>query len=711
MHEPSRGVEHRRNLTSSRHGRQRLTSCRTLQTTCLLLLALASPAAAQDPDVVREPSTEWIDQDTALTIELSRPLTPEEGRIVILLGTTDLTDLFRVEGTTYTYLADRLPLPSGEHELVVHRVSAQDEWVAFWRDTVKVRTRSGFEERRTTFGVDLQGSSQFGTSGDPADEVPPTETTATGRFSLQSAVSRGGWRLEASANVLGVSEIEEALRFAERAEQADRFDLADYNVRLSNDRQRAELGHVYYGSSRHLISSFSSRGLVLASPLGNWGTLRGAALNGSSIVGWSNPVGLSRSEHRVWSVGLGVEALPSRPGALRLDLDVLDASVLPLADFNQGVVNDAEENDGWSARLASSLLSGRVEVSAGYTRSEYRNPEDPLLFQGADVVAVDAEERSARHLDVDIALLRNIAFGEDQFTDLQLSLRHERIDPQYRTVGTFVQADREQNGADLIGSFGPVSMQVGHSRSEDNLDEIPSILKTKTRSTQFNFGLPLAMIFDERPRPWLPSAQLGFQRTAQRAQGQPIDGDFDSASHLPDQVSLDQFATLDWQGSRWQFGLSWNLSDQDNRQLGRDQDDFENESLGARVSLAPHDRLDVSVEWSESEARSLADGREELNQRWGLDTLWRITEAMSFSARYAMDESEDAPRTSTNESTNLDLEWSLRFAWREARTHGGSAQLFLRYSDQDFESEDQVFMFRFARDSQTIRAGFNLSFR
>ena len=445
--------------------------------------------------------------------------------------------------------------------------------------------------------------------------------------------------------------------------------------------------------------------------MGSRVTLRGAALNGSSIVGWSNPFGLSRSEHRVWSLGLGVEALPSRPGALRFDLDVLDGSLLPLADFNQGVVNDAEENDGWSARIASSLLGGRLAVRAGYARSDYRNPEDPLLFQGTDVVAVEAEERSARHLDIDIALLQSVPLGADQFTDLQLSLRHERIDPQYRTVGAFVQADREQNGADLIGSFGPVSVQVGHSRSEDNLNDIPSILKTKTRTTQVNFGVPLTMIFDERPRPWLPAAQLGFQRTAQRAEGEPIDGDFNSPSHLPDQVSLDQFANLEWQGSRWQFGLNWNLSDQDNRQLGRDLDDFENEAFGARLSLAPHGRFDVSLEWTESEARSLADNREELNSRWGIDTLWRMTDAMSLSARYALDESEDDPRTSTNESTNLDLEWSLRFAWRETRRHGGSGQFFLRYSAQDFESEDQVFLFRIARDSQTIRAGFNLSFR
>lgn len=681
----------------------------------LVVLALFAPAAsaqAQDEfSVRREPNTEWIDRDGTLRIHLGRALAPSEGRVAILLDKTDLTDLFRDDGATYTYIENQIPLPSGEQELVIYRVTVDGEWIELWRDVLRVRTRSGLEERRTEFGIDLQGSSQFETSGDPPDAVPPTETTATGRFSINGAFTRRGWSLETSASVLGVSEIEEALRFGERANDADRVDLAEYNVRLSRGGQRAELGHVYYGTSRHLISSFSSRGLVLASDWSGWASLRGAALNGSSIVGWSNPFGLSRSAHRVWSVGMGLEAVPTRPGTLRVDLDVLDGSLLPLADFNQGLVNDAEENDGWSARLASSLLGGRLEMRAGYARSDYRNPEDPLLFQGADIVPVETEERSARFLDVDIALLQGTPLGEDQFSDLLLSLRHERIDPQYRTVGAFLQADREQNGADLVGSFGPVSLQVGHMRSEDNLDEIPSILKTKTRATQFNFGLPLAMIFDSKSRPWLPSAQLGFQRTAQRAQGQPVDGDFNSPSHLPDQVSLDQFASLDWQGSRWQFGLNWSQSDQDNRQLGRDQDDFENEAHGARLSLAPLDRLDVAFEWSESEALSLADGRRETNQRWGFDSLLRATDAMSFSVRYALDETADEPRTSTNESTNLDLEWSYRFAWREAKPHGGSAQLFLRYSDQDFESEDQVFLFRVARDSQAFRAGFNLSFR
>ena len=45
---------------------------------------------------------------------------------------------------------------------------------------------------------------------------------------------------------------------------------------------------------RYLADAFSSRGVALGLPLGKGVSLRAAAVNGSSLVGWSNILGLDR---------------------------------------------------------------------------------------------------------------------------------------------------------------------------------------------------------------------------------------------------------------------------------------------------------------------------------------------------------------------------------------------------------------------------------
>ncbi len=664
-------------------------------------------AGAQPLSVVTGPPQDWISRTDTLEIELSAAPGAMPGRIAVVLGTTDITDLIRIDGVRLTYRSELLPLPSGRQNLVVSQVAPDGTWQEIYQTELKIRHPGGFEEVSSETGIDMQGL----WLADESDEADAGgQDAATANISLGGTLVRGGWRFSSRASLVGVSEIEQALRFAERGDRADRLDLSDYTLRVEKGRAHAELGHVSFGEHQHLVSGFSSRGFDLAVPLGPHGALRASVANGASIAGWDNFAGLDRSEHRIAAGSMGWELLAARPGGLRLDADWVDASVLPLAGFNQGIVNDAEESDGWGARLSGSTSSQRVRFQLGFAQSDFTNPSDPLLFQGDDVVAVQGEARDARFANVEIALVDNKEIGEGTFASLRLNLQHERVDPQYRSITAFTQADLERNGADLQASVGAVSAQVGHSRTEDNLADIPSILKTKTRNSNGNVTVPLAMVWDAKPRPWLPSFTYGVQLTHQFGANDPENGGF-NPSHIPDQKSEDHSASLDWSGNRWQAGYSFAASDQDNRQPGRETDDFTNISHGARLSLSPHAKLDVGLDYSRNRAASLGPGRIDRNERAGINTMWRPLQVLTLSGDLSRNRTSDEPFTSSSETTILNLELSYRFAWREQRAHGGNGQWFLRYSSQDFESLDGFFGGFVFRDSWTLHTGFNLSLR
>lgn len=690
------------------------------QALSLVLAFLAAGLLAQEApleapagiEVTFERNGEWVDRNEELRLQLSELPTPEQGRLAVLIDQTDLTDLFRVDGTTLVYRPEVLPLPGGKHEIILYLTTPDGSWTELWRSALQVRRVAGIETVGGQARIDLEGTAQFDTGGNPADQRQDTFETGSAQFDLGGSLERRGWKLSGQLNVVGQSEIENALRFGELGDDADRVDLSAYSVRLEKNRTQLELGHVFFGEHRHLASGFASRGLRAGFPLGQRGDVQLVAVNGSNIVGWNNPLGLSRSEHQVLAGALGIELLGQRPGGLRLGLDYLDGSRLPLSDFNQGAVNDAEENDGWGARLAGSTPGQRLTFQLGYARSAFRNPFDPTLAQGFDVVPVDEEERSARYAQVDVALIQNRQLTELVALGLHLSLRHERVDPQYRTVAAFLQSDLEQNGVDLNLTLGAFSAQLGHQRSQDNLDDIPSILKTKTRRSHANFSIPLASLLSpQQPHPWLPAVGLMFDRTHQFGANQPINSGFSTTNHIPDQMNANDSLSIDWSGNRWRFGVGANYSDQDNRQPGRENNDFTNASYSLRLGLTPHQQVDLSLDWSRDRAYSTSDDRIDRNERLGLNLLWRPTDRLTVSALYSLTETENEPNTSNSESTTLNVEVAQRFDWRARAKHGGGGQLFLRYAEQDFESIDRLFGFDVLTDSWTLNAGFNLNFR
>src|SRR5262249_37962664 len=259
----------------------------------------------------------------------------------------------------------------------------------------------------------------------------------------------------------------------------------------------------------HLINNFASRGLTLTAPLGPHADVSLVAMNSTNIVGFDNFSGLDNRRHRMHGAILGLEAFKSRPGGLRFEVGALDAWFTSnRRNFTQSNINDAERSRGYSARLLAKDKSERARLDGGVTRNYFYNPDDPLLNQGAPVQPSRAETPNARSADASYDLLKEFVFkrtpppatasadgaqpatasqdasqpaAEPKKLNLTVNFRHERVDPLFKSIGANTQADLFRNEAEFVGSFGELTFTAAHTRFNDNLAGIRTILRTNTR--------------------------------------------------------------------------------------------------------------------------------------------------------------------------------------------------------------------------------------
>lgn len=669
-----------------------------------ILLPSIAPTASAAPDhgAIEARYDDWVRADEPIALAVGAG----GSRLAVFIGVTDVTDLFRRTADGLVYRPELVPLPPGESEIAVYAV--EDGWREVGRLPLRVERKGGIRKVGAAPRLDLESSALL---DDDAGREETGFGSVSGQFDLGIDVERTGTSLGARVNVVGVTEVEQALRFAVDGERAPKADLSSYRLAFTRGAGSLEIGHLVFGDSRHLISGFASRGIKLQTPIGGGLDVGLAAVNGTSIVGWDNLLGVSRSDHRVFAGSLGIDLLPAPSRELRLEATALDASVLPLAGFNQGVISDAETSDGWSLRLVGQTADGRLRVDGSFSESTFTNPADPLLSLGEDLVPVEEETRSARYLDLDLRLIENAGLGGRHTADLGLAVRHERVEPLYRTAGSYAQADVERNAVDLSGRLGPVSATLSASRAEDNLDDVPSILTTRTDRRGLNLSLPLADLIgdQEGATAWAPSVIYSLDRTHQRGIDLPVNSGFDE-SHVPDQVSLSQNLGLAWSWHRWNLGYALGLSDQDNRQTGREEADFSAVTHGVSVGILAHRLLDLRLDWAAESATSEERNEVETTQRYGLSVSSPITRWLALSCGLSQTVGDFDPGLRESESTSVDLQASLRLERASDHGHGARSQLFLRYAYQRSVLRDPAFALDEATRFWSLTSGVNLSF-
>jgi hypothetical protein len=583
------------------------------------------------------------------------------------------------------------------------------------RDTGK-QHKWGFEKFDYAPSVTLAIKTQPAQFNFPADTHPSqraTFTDGTLQFSMRNEMTRGWFGAQSSFDFAGSTFQAEALRFGTLGNNAPQVDLSSYLIQFKLGRAKVNIGSTSFGSSRQLINNFSSRGITVTVPITKRFDFSVAALNGTNIVGYGNFFGLGRSKHQLQAATLGVEFLPKRPGGLRLEFSGVSAYIQALNNFSQGSVNDVERSKGGTVRLIATDKSGRFKFDGGFTRSQYRNPADPLLYQGTNTLAVPFLTRNARYFDASYDFLRGYSLTKSKQVNLNVAVRHEQVDPLYKSLGASAGADKRQYDFQLSGSIGEISVQAGHTRFNDNLRRIASILQSLSRGETFSVALPAAALWggSSNTSKYLP--RLSYSRSVMHQFGAeiPVNGGFATdLGAIPNQYSTSQNFSADWQFQKLNVGYNYNRSFTNNQARGRERFDFLNQTTGVRAGFNPTSRLNLNFELTRDSANDF--GSVKLGRTWriGPTVSWTLTKHMSWTAGLTNTIAGDRAQTSGSRNTEFDTQFSYRIGAERGGLKKVQWQLFIRYADRYARSRDIVFGTASLTRAQIFNGGINVTF-
>jgi hypothetical protein len=658
-----------------------------------------------------------------ISFQLNRPIGSDEGALAVFLGQTDLTQLFDLSAKSLNYSSQSLPLPIGENPLIIYLVSPAGDWKELARFSLRVQTAAtksqpGSEKNwygqmklqpALTVGLKSQSAVLYYPTSERPDRINSTDVTVQG--SLGTTSQQENLKASTQFDFVGTSVQKEALRFSDLENEAPQIDLSSYRVQIEVKKLKISLGHNSYGSNRYLINGFSSRGINLTTSLGAGFDLSFNAANGTSIVGWNNFTGLTQQKHNVIAGSLGYEVFKETPGKLRFEAGVLRGSLLPQNNFNQRTITDAEVSNGFGARLVTSDSSGRFRLEAGYGRSRFDNPTDPLLNQTFTVVPARETTRNAHYLELTYQLIKDFSVTKNRKANLSFNFRHNRVDPLFRSVAVSTQADHLENAVDATASIGDITATVGYNRFDDNLDDVPSILKTLTRRSGFNLGVPTTSLFSTSriSKAWLPRLSYNYERTHAFGAFLPVNSGF-ALTHVPDQASVNHGLNADWQYEKITFGYRFSRSSQDNREIGRERSDFRALVNSFTFSFSPMTKLNLSFDLSSERATNIEVNRLDDTLRTTFTGMLQTTKKSNLSATISTAFGGDAANTNQSRNADLDLQWSWRFNQGAENYKKVQGQFFIRYANRYSRATDYIFLFSNITKLQTLSAGLSFTF-
>ena len=671
-----------------------------------------------------------VSQSDSIKLHLSRGLEFREEALAIFLGTTDITSLFNSTGKVLRYSPQAPSVPPGEHKLVVYLISSGNQWKQISTFPVRVTDAktnsseppvSNLPSEPTKHGLDkfeIEPSLSINLKSESTVLYFPDNTRPERlnfldlafQGSLQTKMTRGSFIHQNQFEFVGTTFQKGALRFGEKNNEAPQIDLSSYLMQLQVKKVKVVLGHHPYGSNRYLIDSFSSRGLEVTVPLGSRFDFSFNATNGTSIVGWNNFSGLNQRKHKIISATVGSELFPAHPGWLRLELGILRGSLLPVNNFNQRNLNDRETSHGIGGRIVASDSNKRFRIDAGYARSRFGNPADPLLSQGFTVVPVRETSRNAVYADLNYQFLKDWKATSDKNVNVSFAFRYHRVDPLFRSVAVFTQADSLDYQYELTGNFGEITAGLVHNRLNDNLDDIPSVLKTLMRRNGFNLAVPLVAVFGNTHKhsAWLPRLSYNYDQTHAFGAFLPVNSGF-ALTHVPDQQSTNQSFNAEWTRNNLHFGYRFNQSFQDNREVGREVADFRTQVNALTFGIKPQRRLELNFDLSREHAANLEVNRLDRALRLSFGSNFQMTGRSMLTTTVSSNLASDTANTNRNRSVDLDLQWSWRFGIEKDKYRKVQGQFFIRYANRYARAQDLVFLLNNINKFQSFSAGLNIT--
>ena len=184
-----------------------------------------------------------------------------------------------------------------------------------------------------------------------------------------------------------------------------------------------------------------------------------------------------------------------------------------------------------------------------------------------------------------------------------------------------------------------------------------------------------------KPSPWLPQVTWSLGRTHQFANDIPVNSDF-AETHAPDQVSKTQSVDGQWTIGKWKAGYRYNISHQDNRQVGREKSDLGNLAHNVAGGFSPWSWADVGASYAFEGARNHELLQRNNTRRVGANLDLRPNRNLGLTGIYSRTWTRDDPRTSKTANDDFSVELSQNFKLVRSVAERPAGRVFLRYQRQ-----------------------------
>jgi hypothetical protein len=652
---------------------------------------------------------------------LSRPFKESDERLGILIGNTDVSSLFSAVNLRLRYDAKLWPLPVGESTVTVYLVSKNDEWKELERFTLVVDNESttsregsslsltnNFEaafiktsyfdrfasmlaptlsvtaesnNRQEPTEPSPQRSSKKGKikfvpsvtfdliprsvqSNFPAQVTPETPlANLTMSAKLDNDVTYGSFSSTSRARFVGHNLQQDAIRYSELGNAAPQVDLADYLFQFQTGPVKYQVGNFSFGDLRHLVNAFPSRGITITVPFLKRFDFSAAAMNGTSIFGYSNFFGLNRRKHQVLGGTLGVEMFPKRPGGLRLEVGVLAGHSQAINPINTGGILDETRTRGFSLRLIANDKAGRFHFEGGFTRSFSIFPAQATPDPDQSPLVLPGIASNAHYFDVSYQILKDFSLSKTRKANLTVGFTEEKVTPEFLSLGASPEKDKINYGFSLNGSVDEITGRFLYTTFHNNLNSDTFQPRSHNGSLSLTLAAPAkALLFRTKDSQWLPGLSYTFLRGHVFDVAIPVNGGFElNLSTLPNLFTINHNFAANWQIKKFTIDYEFERSLQDNEQSGSELKDPTTLINTGKFGVAVNSKIDLNLTLT---IQNDANGEDAISKRTyllGPGIKWKLTNQMTVTGNLSNTIVGDSAKFSHTRDTKFDVSWSYGF--------------------------------------------------
>jgi hypothetical protein len=565
-----------------------------------------------------------------------------------------------------------------------------------------------------SFAISME--SQPFQSNFPADTRPENRATfndfnLTGSIKTEAKI--GNITQESNFDFAGATFKDKTVQFGTLGREAPDVDLSSYLMNVQVGKAKFSLGHTGFGNNRHLVNGFSSRGLSINIPINKHFDVTGGILNGTSLLGVKNFLGVSEIRHQVQSATLGIEFFPKRQNAMRLEVTGFNGYLQALNGVSEGVIVDAERSRGFGLRFITSDKTERFKIEAGYALSRFFNAEDKTLDPNGNAVPLPAVIRSAFYIDSTSQILKDIKLTKTKNLNLSFGFKYEYVEPLYRSLGASPSADKATQDYSLDGSIGEITFQAGHTRANDNLANVPSILKLLTRSNRFSLALPLSVLIgkSDKPSPFLPRLGYAIDRTNNFGAAIPVNGGFEvDVATVPDLVNTNQNFSSAWQFKKFNLGYAYSRSYADNRQAGSENKDQLGWVHAVTVGVNPLEILSFTTGFSFDSQENFELAQINRTKTLNLGMTWQPFKRATFTGELSQTLAGDAAKTALTRNVNYSGQFAYTFSREKTGFKKFGMQAFARFADAFVRNRNTIEVSNTQTRTKIMTAGMTFNF-